>query len=122
MTCTLLAAIYLPYAVSVGGDFMGLHRFIMPMFVVAAIAVTSASSGSSARVPGARARCVAIAACTVLVGAFAVHPARADAPPSLRRGNLAADHGVIDTPAFLMVYTEDRATIGRAMAAVLPRR
>jgi len=32
--------VYLPYAVSVGGDFMGLHRFIMPVFVVAAIAVT----------------------------------------------------------------------------------
>lgn len=40
MTCTLLAATYLPYVVTVGGDFMRLHRFIMPIFVVAAVTVT----------------------------------------------------------------------------------
>jgi hypothetical protein len=33
---------------------------------------------------------------------------------SLRWGNFANDRG-IDTPAFLIVYTEDRARIGRAM-------
>ena len=30
-----IALAYLPYTVSVGGDFMGLHRFIMPLFVIA---------------------------------------------------------------------------------------
>jgi len=39
-TCGAFALVYLGYTISVGGDFMGLHRFIMPVFVVAAIAVT----------------------------------------------------------------------------------
>src|SRR6185437_128648 len=33
----LLAIAYLVYTASVGGDFMGLHRFIMPIFVLFAI-------------------------------------------------------------------------------------
>jgi hypothetical protein len=104
LACALLAAVYLPYAASVGGDFMGLHRFIMPMFVVAAIAVVLGLE----RVPYAR------FAGPVIVVAFAATQVLLT-KESLRWGNFAADHGIIDTPAFLIVYTEDRAAIGRAM-------
>jgi hypothetical protein len=111
-SCALLAAVYLAYTVSVGGDFMGLHRFIMPMFVVAALAVTLGAEWI-ARILRHRAAGPVLAA--LLVGGFAVTQASLTRE-SLRWGNFANDRG-IDTPAFLIVYTEDRAAIGRAMAS-----
>src|SRR4029079_5699341 len=36
----IVIGVYLYYVDGVGGDFMGLHRFIMPLFVLAAILVT----------------------------------------------------------------------------------
>jgi hypothetical protein len=115
----ILALVYLPYAVSVGGDFMGLHRFIMPMFVIAAIAVVLGLETVFGRCPR-----VAAAVTAVVVLAFAATQIELtrDSTLSCAHRDLAhgpdhcvADHGVIDTPAFLMVYTEDRAKIGRAM-------
>lgn len=124
----LLALVYLTYTVRVGGDFMGLHRFIMPMFVVAALAValgleavvrliatTRGLDPKPGPVDGIRLRdalggVVAVA----LVAAFAVAQYRLTRE-SLRWGNFGNDRG-IDTPAFLIVYTEDRAKIGQAMA------
>lgn len=112
LACALTAAAYLPYAASVGGDFMGLHRFIMPMFVVAAIAVVLGLEWLAARTP--RPREVGAALAAVLVAAFAVTQLQLTRA-STRWGNFAADRGVIDTPEFLRVYTDDRAAIGRAM-------
>lgn len=125
MACMLLAAAYLPYVVTVGGDFMGLHRFIMPMFVVAAISVTLgleflASLGTHPR-SGNEARTLHVGPArlgtilaALLVGGFAWTQLQLTRE-SLRFGNFANDRG-IDTPAFLIVYTEDRAAIGKAMA------
>jgi hypothetical protein len=182
----LLLVVYLAYTVTVGGDFMGLHRFIMPLFVVAAIAVTlglewltrflpeeqvvfpgSLISLATMILVAAGAITYAIVAAPdlvrtlsharmsdprlwlpivtvgglailiigpwsaarggrgsrsglsmaiglLVVGAFATTQVALTAR-SLDPGNLAADRGVIDTPAFLIVYTEDRAKIGRAM-------
>ncbi|MDQ3367244.1 MAG: hypothetical protein M3680_17610 [Myxococcota bacterium] len=111
--CALLALVYLPYTVSVGGDFMGLHRFIMPMFVVAAIAVTLGLEWLVSWAPERRRSLVGVGAAGGLLAAFAVTQV-ALTRTSLRWGNFGNDHG-IDTPAFLIAYTEDRATIGRAM-------
>ncbi|HUJ57147.1 MAG TPA: hypothetical protein VLX92_01580 [Kofleriaceae bacterium] len=115
LSCGVLAAIYLPYAVSVGGDFMGLHRFIMPMFVLAAIAVVLGLEAAVALLASAARRPVAVIAASALVLGFAASQLLLT-ERSLRWGNFAADRGIIDTPAFLIVYTEDRAQIGRAMA------
>lgn len=111
VTCGLFAAVYLAYTVSVGGDFMGLHRFIMPMFVVAALAVTLGAEWIASKLPHRAAGPVLAA---VLVGGFAITQAGLTRA-SLRWGNFASDRG-IDTPAFLIAYTDDRAAIGRAMA------
>jgi arabinofuranosyltransferase len=164
--CALLALVYVPYAISVGGDFMGLHRFIMPLFVVAAIAVVL---GLEWVVTTLRDRMtiggwVALAMLAVALAVIALELVARVAPPlraaipylapvvlavplvlaispralgplavavlvlgsaltqleltqrSLDPKNLGADRGVIDTPAYLIVYTEDRAKIGRAMA------
>ena len=169
LACGLLATVYVPYTISVGGDFMGLHRFIMPLFVVAAIGLTLGLSWIAAQLPHDRltiplwvafgvlalvfaANAVdllatwqpivrhpiafAIAAAAAIGCAAAVRAPRAVGPfagavvvavfattqldltrRALDPRNLANDHGVIDTPAFLMVFTEDRARIGRAMAS-----
>jgi hypothetical protein len=115
--CALIAAVYLPYTISVGGDFMGLHRFIMPMFVIAAIAVALGLEWLTGRIPAERARrYVGVGAALALIGVFAGTQVQLTRQ-STRWGNFAADHGIIDTPAFLIAYTEDRATIGSAMAS-----
>jgi len=117
----VLAAVYLAYAVSVGGDFMGLHRFILPVFVIAALAVALGAerlAGALVRLAtgrlGSRAAWIAPAVAGLVIGAFAVAQA-ALTRASLRWGNFDSDRG-IDTPAYLIAYTEDRAAIGRAMA------
>src|SRR5690606_36468824 len=109
----LVAAGYIPYAISVGGDFMGLHRFIMPLFVIAAIAVALGLEWLAARIPERARRYAAPVAALAVVGAFAATQVRLTRE-SVAWGNFRSDHG-IDTPAFLIVYTEDRATIGKAM-------
>ncbi|MDX2089104.1 MAG: hypothetical protein SFX73_14700 [Kofleriaceae bacterium] len=114
MACTLLGIAYLSYAITVGGDFMGLHRFVMPVFVVAAIATTLGLECIVGWVARGRAHMpVAIVTTLALVGAFAFTQYKLTRE-STRFGNNNPDRG-IDTPAYLMVYTEDRAAIGRAM-------
>jgi arabinofuranosyltransferase len=116
LTCALLAAVYIPYAISVGGDFMGLHRFIMPMFVLAAIALTLGLEWLTGRFPEHMRKYAGPGIALALVGAFAGSQVQLTIK-SIEWGNFRADQGIIDTPAFLIVYTEDRATIGAAMAS-----
>jgi arabinofuranosyltransferase len=115
LSCALLAAVYIPYTISVGGDFMGLHRFIMPMFVVAVISLTLGLEWLAARVPEMYRMGVGVGLASIVVGIFAATQVELT-KQSTKWGNFRADHGIIDTPAFLIAYTEDRATIGRAMA------
>lgn len=126
LTMTGFAAAYLLYAASVGGDFMGLHRFILPVFPIAAIGVGLGlralglrALGGTRAVSAARAggRWLGLALVAGVVLAFAAQQ-RALTERSVRWGNFGADHG-IDTPAFLKVYTDDRAAIGRALAGCL---
>jgi hypothetical protein len=112
----LLAAAYLYYTASVGGDFMGLHRFIMPIFVLVAVLAALGFARAAAwlaerRVPWAAPAGVA----AIAVLAFAWSQWRLT-NESLRWDNLFSDNG-IDTPAYLNLYTKDRAAIGRAMAS-----
>jgi len=108
--CNMLALFYVPYAISVGGDFMGLHRFIMPLFVIAAIGLALGLE----RIATRHALAGAGLAGLVVIG-FAITQVMLTRD-SVREGNTRPDRG-IDTPAFLIVYTEDRAKIGRAMEA-----
>jgi hypothetical protein len=121
-----LAVAYLGYTVKVGGDFMGLHRFIMPVFAIAAVATALGVHALAAHVariarvfwPGrgwmrGAAGALVMAAMLVAFAAFAINQL-ALTRESLRWGNWQSDHG-IDTPAYLRIYTLDRAAIGEHM-------
>jgi hypothetical protein len=116
LACALLAAVYLPYTISMGGDFMGLHRFIMPLFVIAAIAVTLGLEWAVMRLPERLHMHASLGGAAVIVGGFAISQIMLTVE-STKWGNFRADKGIIDTPAYLIAYTEDRATIGKAMAS-----
>ncbi len=116
-SCTLLSAAYLLYATSVGGDFMGLHRFIMPVFVCAAV---SAMLGLERMVGWLRSGKREVAA--MLLGAglcvgfgYTQLDLTMESTRSCANRHCPNDRG-IDSPAFLAIYTEDRAAIGRAMS------
>jgi hypothetical protein len=104
--CT--AVVYLLYVWRVGGDFMGLHRFIMPVFLLSSIAVVLGLRWSS------RAnRYAGWGVAAALVVAFGLAQ-NGLSRRSMEWRNWKSDRG-IDTPAFLWVYTHDRAVIGKHM-------
>jgi arabinofuranosyltransferase len=118
LACALITVVYLPYAASVGGDFMGLHRFIMPVFVAVAVLLVLGIEWLAERFPGRHFGKYAVpiaASAIVLVFASTQLELTIASTRSCANRNCPNDHG-IDSPAFLMVYTEDRAAIGRATA------
>jgi arabinofuranosyltransferase len=109
----LLAAVYLVYTARVGGDFMGLHRFVMPLFPIGALAVVAGLRVLVGLVPAGARRALAPAAALALLAGHATAQVRLTRE-SVRWGNFASDGG-IDTPAYLRAYAHDRALIGRHM-------
>jgi hypothetical protein len=73
----LLALVYLPYTASVGGDFMGLHRFIMPVFVVVAVRGGLASTAGRLAAAEYAPRWSGLGLAAIVVVGFFVHPASA---------------------------------------------
>jgi hypothetical protein len=102
-----LTTIFAIYVASVGGDFMGLFRFVMPVIpltaLVTALSLRRALGGAARPHPA-----VAVAVVALALAGHAWHAVRVDRA-SLRIG---ADRG-IDTPGFLRWYTADRAAIGK---------
>lgn len=102
----LLSGVFLLYVASVGGDFMGLHRFLLPIVplnvVLGSVALLRlcARAGSPALTAGAVA---------LLLGLHGLNTARVD---QRALTFLGADRG-IDTPGYLRHYTADRAAIGK---------
>lgn len=113
----IVGAVYLYYVVGVGGDFMGLHRFIMPLFVLAAIVVTlgveHVTRVGARLLPDPVGRHVRVFVAGALVAGCFAHQHRLTTA-SLRFGNFRNDRG-IDTPAYLRVYAHDRALIGQRL-------
>jgi arabinofuranosyltransferase len=103
---------YAAYVLKVGGDFMGLYRFILP--VVPLGAVVLAESGRrifsrmrpslGAAVPGLA--LLAVAAGFLVGSVHTTHEARTF---------VGADNG-IDTPAYLKKYAEERIPVGQWLA------
>src|SRR5262249_3857281 len=89
---------YLAYALWVGGDFMGLHRFIMPATV---LTLFLACLGVLALPRWALLVVIPWAASEAFLTVAALEP--------------KADHR-IDRPGYLALYAHDRALMGRALA------
>lgn len=106
----LVLPVFWLYVASVGGDFMGLYRFALP--VVPLVAVAFALSLRTLSLPlAARHRLAPAALAAVLLGGYLVHDL-----PVVRealRTEATVDRGVIDPPGYLRWYTDDRAAIGR---------
>lgn len=103
LICLALIVVYLAYTVSVGGDFMGLHRFVLPLFVLVAILAALGLEAIGSRVLAA----------AVVVG-FAVSQVFVTRAALVR----VADNG-IDRPGYLKMYAEDREKIGKALDPLL---
>lgn len=106
----LVLPVFWLYVASVGGDFMGLYRFALP--VVPLIAVAFALSLRTLSAPlAARHRLVPAGLVAVLLAGYCVHDL-----PVVRealRTEATVDRGIIDPPGYLRWYTDDRAAIGR---------
>jgi hypothetical protein len=98
------------YVLKVGGDFMGLYRFLIPVLPLLALVAQQAAF----RLPGRRAIGVGVGAVFLL--SYGVLTARV----STRANTIERDDPVgsgIDMPAYLRRYTRDRASIGKWFAA-----
>ncbi|HXU70287.1 MAG TPA: hypothetical protein VN947_13215 [Polyangia bacterium] len=106
----LVVGVFAVYVASVGGDFMGLYRFVMPVIplvaLVTALSLRYALSAIDRRAPLAAAGIVAVA-----LGLHAWHAVRVDKDEA-RVGDRPSDNG-IDHPGWLHWYTADRAAIGK---------
>lgn len=105
---TLMVGVFALYVASVGGDFMGLYRFVMPAIPpVALLGAIGLRQLLAARAPAPAAAVVAL----VLAG-HAAHAVTVDRL-ALTIGADRGPAGNIDWPGFLRWYTNDRAAIGK---------
>jgi hypothetical protein len=112
-----LAGVYLAYVISVGGDFMGLHRFIMPLFVIAAVLVGLGVDRIATLLPDQRRRdLLGIGVAVVIAVGFAIHQHALTERSRWPRTAEERSWKGIDSPGYLIAYTENRAAIGKAMA------
>lgn len=107
----LVIAVFALYVASVGGDFMGLYRFVMPVVplfaLLAAVGLRQCLSSLSPRLPAA-----AVGVVGLVLVAHAAHAAVVDRL-ALTIGADRGPTGNIDWPGFLRFYTNDRAAIGK---------
>lgn len=110
----LISAVYMIYVMRVGGDFMGLHRFVMPLFIIGAIGfalglrlvVNALPKTWPKRWIGA-----GLAMASVMLFAVSQYWLTHE---SMNWRNWKSDNG-IDTPSYLAVYAHDRKLIGEHM-------
>jgi arabinofuranosyltransferase len=110
----LVVGVFALYVASVGGDFMGLYRFVMPaiplLALVTAVTLRMALTPLDRKSPLAAAALVALA-----LGAHAWHAVGVD-KRALVVGADRGPAGNIDTPGYLRWYTADRAAVGKWFA------
>jgi hypothetical protein len=102
---TLTLGIFAVYVASVGGDFMGLYRFVMPALPLCALLVAVGLR----LLAGGLKPLVSAAVVALLLAAHVWHAWGVERHALTFIG---ADRG-IDTPAYLRWYTNDRAAIGK---------
>jgi arabinofuranosyltransferase len=99
------------YAVKVGGDFMGLYRFLLPVFPLGAVVIQEAVRTSVERLSRFVPRTVLLAAGMAAGAAFVAGSVEV----SRKAAAGGSDRG-IDSPGYLRQYVEERIPIGLWMA------
>ncbi len=109
--------IFCLYVISVGGDFMGLYRFALPIVPMIAVGCAAGLRNLAVRVTdgGNRRAWAPPVAVAALLAAYAWHDVGVDRAAQVYLGPGASDNG-IDTPGYLRWYTNDRAAIGKWFA------
>lgn len=104
----LVALFYALYVVKVGGDFMGLYRFVLPTLPLGVLCVQEAARNLHARL---RARVPWPALALAGLALAAGHATGMARVSHHARTVVGADRG-IDSPAYLKRYVEERVPIG----------
>jgi hypothetical protein len=100
-----LTAVFLLYVASVGGDFMGLYRFVLPLVPLNVVCGSLGLYRLAQPLAGLRGG-------LVVAGLLLLHGVNSVAIDRHALGFIGADRG-IDTPGYLRYYTADRAAIGK---------
>lgn len=101
----LLSLVFLLYVASVGGDFMGLHRFVLP---IVPLHVVCGALGLHCLLRG----CATWIQSTALASLAMLHLANTAIVDHRALTSIGAERG-IDTPGYLRHYAADRAAIGK---------
>jgi arabinofuranosyltransferase len=104
----LVWGVFAVYTVSVGGDFMGLYRFILPVMPLGAVALQEGLRTLSIRLaPFAGRPALALAGLVIAAGFLA-----GSAKVSHTAATITDAENGIDTPAYLKKYALDRIPVG----------
>src|SRR5207248_2532578 len=99
------------YTAKVGGDFMGLYRFILPIFPLGAVVLQEAMRAISQRMrPIVGEPMLVVAGLTLAIG-FGLASAKVSTTAAVVALD-NSDHG-IDAPGYLKKYADDRIPVGR---------
>ena len=105
---TLVWVVFALYVINVGGDFMGMYRFILPVVPLGAVVMQEALRNLFERLSPTVSWPILGAAGVALAGGFAISSAKVSRTAATVVG---AEHG-IDTPAYLKKYALDRIPVG----------
>lgn len=105
----LVWVIFSLYVIKVGGDFMGLYRFVLPVLPLGALALQEALRGLSRRLEPLVGRLTLTLAGTALAAGYLAGSFQV----SRTAATFVGDDRGIDTPSYLKKYAEDRIPIGR---------
>jgi arabinofuranosyltransferase len=110
--CALVCAVFAIYTVKVGGDFMGLFRFVLPVIPLAAVVVQEALRTLYDRLAAFVPKLALAAAGIACAGSFALASLKVSKTATL----VGSEQG-IDTPGYLKYYVEERIPVGVWLAA-----
>jgi hypothetical protein len=109
----LVTAVFAAYVARVGGDFMGLYRFVLPVVPLGALVLQESLRTAGARLAPWTGRPALAVAGLLLAGGYAIAAAHTSHHAMTFIG---ADRG-IDSPGYLKHYADQRIPIGKWFAA-----
>ena len=108
---TVWAVVFAGYVVKVGGDFMGLYRFILPILPLGAVCVQEAARTLAGRLAPFVPRPVLLASGIAAYAAFVAGSLKVS-----RKAAAGGSDAGIDSPGYLKSYVDERVPIGLWMA------